>query len=970
MISITSAIDNSLVRGNLLLLLVLIALLSGVLLLVLNTIEAQSDAILADPHPTLIQLNNHQEEYFLGTKTSTFKDSTNQLTILDITDPDKDIEFVQSNHPVVNAGVTDATIWVKFSIDPRNLSTAMRHKDWILSIHFPVISRVELYGIPAVKDPGINKAGSEKSPQLLALSGTTFPIGTSGMAHPYHLFTINFEDPKVQTFYFKINSGFSIQLPIRLSTKSNMLNTDKFLFTFWGVVFGAVIAICIHLALAVTYIDYKGIAYYFLFIISGAFLLACGNSITFFFLWPDSPELNAKAIPAAAGLVSIACLMFVKELIELDQLSKLLNIFSMIFITIMGIVVVLPFLLNQDLSILAVNMAVFVSLFILYLTAYATARSVPIGKYLLLGWLAYLIGISLHVGVMFNALPYNIITIHAKEVAVVIEMFLISLGLAQKTQIMRSEKVSALIAHQEKSAMLHHLGLAIEKPLSVIAQRIQYAQATERSNAQHLQDLNEIHQGSDTLLCLVNDMLDIEKMDAGKLALENIPFRLGEVIYSSLMVSQFAAKEAGIEIIPPASSCLEKTYLGDPVRLRQIISNLLNQFLLQPNLTKIRFNVEYIPAKNAKTQLIFVMEAIAWREPLNADKPLAEEDNSMRQESKVSHNKNIELKLSESLLRLMHSKLNSEIVNRQLISTRFTLFLEPTQLVPAQEQQHRYSDHLQKSNKIHTENMRILVVDDDKTNLKVMAEYLKELNISFNLANNGRTAITLIEQTNYQIVFMDLRMPDLDGIETTKIIRRKYSSNTLPIVALTADAYPEIQQECLQVGMNDFLTRPLNTVEFHRILRKYSSRSTNTLAGAASVPTHSSAFNPALGSSINLHYAVKELRWSEEMLHEQLQGFIDNYAALTDTIPRLFQQDQLSEIAHHLHTIRGAAMALNASRLVYFIEDAQVKIKRQALSLNDLHNLTQSLQEVIDSCKRSIEDSVNPKIISNGTDEG
>ena len=218
--AIDTAVDNSLVRGNLLLLLVLIALLSGVLLLVLNTIEAQSDAVLADPHPTLIQLNNHQEEYFLGTKTSTFKDPSNQLTILDITNPDKNIEFVQANHPVVNAGVTDATIWVKFSIDPRHLSPAMRHKDWILSIHFPVISRVELYGLPdglpEIEDPDTDKSNNiVKSPQLLALSGTTFPIGTSGMAHPYHLFNINFENPKVQTFYFKINSGFSIQLPIR-----------------------------------------------------------------------------------------------------------------------------------------------------------------------------------------------------------------------------------------------------------------------------------------------------------------------------------------------------------------------------------------------------------------------------------------------------------------------------------------------------------------------------------------------------------------------------------------------------------------------------------------------------------------------------------------------------------------------------------------------------------------------------------
>lgn len=923
----------------------------------------------------IITLSQGQEHYEIGEQILLVRDSDGALDASTVLAMETN-EFFLSTQPVINIGVTQDVVWGRFKIDTTTASHWIEANKWVMFIKFPLISHIEFYAIDS----------NTGEPKLVSKSGSTLPMGASGTAHPFHIFSLPLaEESEIQTFLFRVQSDFSIQMPIFINNHRALLQTDIGLFVFWGLVFGVILALTVHLIFVIAVIGYKSIIYYLLFVISGSFLLACGNSITFYFLWPNDPDLNIKIIPASASIASLACLMFVKELLNLPALSKTLNNISNGFIVAVVISVLLPVFGSQDYTIVTVTSSVVISFYILFLTFYCMIKDLLIAKYLFFGWVAYLTGASLHVAVMHNLLPYNVYTIHAKEVAVVIEMFLVSLGLAQRTREAEREKRRALHRHREKSEALKHLGVAIEKPLSAIAQRIQYAQQTDRHTPQHKADLFEIREGSETLLCLVNDMLDIERMDAGKLELERIPFKLNDVINAALATVRFTAQEGAVELQKPTAHCLNNVYRGDPNRLRQVLTNLLGELIRQEGVSKIRFNVEFLSLKLNQSQLFFVVENLPTANSYKSNVEIPDlqvEATPEKNPAKLTEDKPasspIELKLSEALLNIMGSELHTEIVDGMLISASFSLGLESldrTTLTPetiqTYTQTHRTPFGTEPETPEHVKleaikYLNILVVDDDATNLKVMAEHLKDMGSSFHLAQGGHQALEKISTNRYDLVFMDLRMPNMDGFETTEMIRRRFSAAQLPIVALTADAYPEIQEKCFDVGMNGFLTRPLHAGEFEDLLYGYASQrctnkpsigkqnitrnKTTKLDKGSIQSTHPTATNYKL----DLLYPLKELQWTPDMVQQQLQGFMQNYASYPEDIANAFKGGKHKQIRQIIHTIRGAAIAINASRLVYFIDRTKASLDNDTVTPDEIEQLTLALTEVIEACSESL----------------
>ncbi len=258
---------------------------------------------------------------------------------------------------------------------------------------------------------------------------------------------------------------------------------------------------------------------------------------------------------------------------------------------------------------------------------------------------------------------------------------------------------------------------------------------------------------------------------------------------------------------------------------------------------------------------------------------------------------------------------------------------------------------------------RVLVVEDNLVNQQVTFHQLKQFGIKSDIASNGREALSALQKTTYDLVFMDCQMPELDGYEATRLYRQSEAAGAhLPIIALSANAYPENQKRCLDVGMGDFISKPVKPSELERVMKEWMSNPPPPPSNPEATP-RSVQSQPILDPAALTRLQMMVGENNSELFLEMVDLFLTENALSLSKLTQAVQEQDATSVLKLAHRLRGSSLQFGAGLMVHLCQAIEQKGRETNLDgleelLNQLKYEFEQVQAVLQDVKK--ETNENP----------
>ena len=376
---------------------------------------------------------------------------------------------------------------------------------------------------------------------------------------------------------------------------------------------------------------------------------------------------------------------------------------------------------------------------------------------------------------------------------------------------LRKAKEVAEKSVKTKELFLANMSHEIRTPLNGIIGFTKLLKTTPLNSTQK-EYLKLIKTSGENLLEIINDILDFSKIEAGKITFEAAEFKLEEVIDSGLELIKSKAEEKNLKLYKIIDAKIQKILLGDALRLKQIILNLISNSVKFTDKGEIKINAKLIMEDSENATIEFEVRDTGIGIPNDKLNLIFE---SFTQESNSISRKyggtGLGLAITKQLIEHQggfieaESELNKGTIFRfQLTFKKTNLEVEKKIILP--QKQH---ENTSKGNE-SLENVSILCVEDNSTNQYLILEIVKSWGCNVEIAENGKAAVEKLAQKDFDLILMDIQMPILDGYETTDKIRKELHNEKIPIIAMTAHAMRGEREKCISYGMNDYISKPFD----------------------------------------------------------------------------------------------------------------------------------------------------------------
>jgi PAS domain S-box-containing protein len=378
-------------------------------------------------------------------------------------------------------------------------------------------------------------------------------------------------------------------------------------------------------------------------------------------------------------------------------------------------------------------------------------------------------------------------------------------------------------ASRAKSAFLANMSHELRTPMNAIMGMTDLV-LRRTTEAKQIDQLSKIKQASIHLLAVINDILDISKIEADRLTLHMVDFQLGEVINHMVALLQLKVAEKELdfhlEISPALAGMLVQ---GDRQRLGQILLNLMGNAVKFTDAGEVSVNVSCVDSQADHVRLQFEVRdsgiGISTEDQKRLFSSFVQADSSM---SRVYGGTGLGLAISKHLVEMMGGEMGVESVVGQGSRFWFTVQLCQVKTSPALINTPD-ENPVEMRLKAQYSGRRVLLVEDEPINQEVSRELLEAVGFVVDLAENGSQALEMAAANDYELIFMDLQMPVMNGIEATIGIRGMPAYSKIPIVAMTANAFDEDRQQCLEAGMNDHIGKPVEPEKLFAVAFKWLS---------------------------------------------------------------------------------------------------------------------------------------------------
>ena len=362
-------------------------------------------------------------------------------------------------------------------------------------------------------------------------------------------------------------------------------------------------------------------------------------------------------------------------------------------------------------------------------------------------------------------------------------------------------------AVKAKQQFLSNMSHEIRTPMNAIIGFTKVVLRTDITDKQK-EYLNAIKISGDALIVLINDILDLAKVDAGKMTFEKTPFKMKSSIAAMLHLFETKIQEKNLKLVKEYDSKIPDVLVGDPIRLHQIILNLVSNAVKFTSKGKITVSVDLLHEDEDKVILKFAVTDTGIG--ISEEKIGTIFENFQQATSETSRlygGTGLGLAIVKQLIEPQNGtiRVNSTIHKGSTFS--FTLPFQKTNSDVELENELTEIDSEMK-------NIKVLVVEDIALNQLLMKTLLDDFGFELDIAENGKIAIEKLQEKDFDIILMDLQMPEMNGFEATKYIRNTMHS-TIPIIALTADVTTVDVDKCKAVGMNDYIAKPVDETELY-----------------------------------------------------------------------------------------------------------------------------------------------------------
>jgi len=529
-----------------------------------------------------------------------------------------------------------------------------------------------------------------------------------------------------------------------------------------------------------------------------------------------------------------------------------------------------------------------------------------------------------------------------------------------RTHALSLAKEAAEAASLAKSNFLANMSHEIRTPMNAIMGLTHLMQRAE-TTPQQSERLSKVHSAAAHLLSILNDILDISKIEAGKLELEHTNFTLSAVLdhVRSLISEHARAKGLSIEVDPDGVPLWLR---GDPTRLRQALLNFagnavkftehgsiaLRALLLedQADYLLVRFEVQDTGIGIAPEHMQRLFNAFEQADTSTTRK---------------YGGTGIGLTITRQLATLMQGEVGAHSEPGKGSTFWFTARLQrghgvmPSALAPMQQDAETLLRHRHGGSKV-------LLAEDNAVNREVALELLHGAGLAVDIAVNGREALDKAQTQTYDLVLMDVQMPILGGLDATRAIRRLAGWANVPIVAMTANAFDEDRRTCMDAGMNDFVSKPVEPDVLYAVLLKWlTPAKANPPAVAAAASPHAAEganhWQAQLAQVAGLDAAqgVARVRGNWAGYQRMLNAFVESHAQEVDQLRTSLATNDLALLKEVAHSLKGSGGNIGAMGIgnTAAVVDAAIRNGQDSASINALAStLLQELQALIEGlCK-------------------
>ncbi len=453
---------------------------------------------------------------------------------------------------------------------------------------------------------------------------------------------------------------------------------------------------------------------------------------------------------------------------------------------------------------------------------------------------------------------------------------------------LESEKIKAEEASKAKEAFLANMSHEIRTPLNAI---IGFLRELEKQKLTDLQQkyIENSSIASKHLLAIINNILDISKIEAGEMSLNDEDFIIENSIKNVVTVLQPKAEQKSIDLIINYDTKISKVLKGDPLRIEQILFNLIGNSLKFTHEGKISVNCTLVN-ENSNSEEICVS---IFDTGIGMDKKFIEAIfKKFSQEDKKITRKfggtGLGMAITKELVNLMNGRI--EVESEKNIGTKIYIYL-----TLEKGNQENIKNALSDKELTNIDGAKILLVEDNELNRMVAQNSLQYFNCKVVEAENGLIALDILKSTKFDIILMDIQMPEMDGIEATKIIRNKLKIKT-PIIALTANAFKTEIEKCKKAGMDEYVTKPFDeTILLETIAKLLHQKEIKPISHSSNVEN---VWLYSLNSINNLS------RGNEEFVQKMIAIFIDQTIDTIQKVEKALLTNNFQEVSRLIHKIK------------------------------------------------------------------